>query len=253
MDRRPQVVNGWNNVVDNNGGVTIGLTSVLTEPKFGWALNYYTGPENTDTQKGYRNLIDTTLTLTPTSKLSAYVNYDYGQNRTPALDDGYSESSLHWQGVAFAARARSQAKRPWLARYEYYDDQGFETGVDQDVQEFTATYEYKWLAGLLMRAEFRRDWSNQPYFHKGDSQFVDAQTTATLARDRILRTQTIRPECAGCSQSERLIERDRRILHETKSLLLELLISGFFAIACLRARPFQGIRDPINGHGICCA
>jgi hypothetical protein len=45
-----QVVNGWNNVADNNGGVTIGLTSALTEVKFGWALNYYTGPENTDAQ-----------------------------------------------------------------------------------------------------------------------------------------------------------------------------------------------------------
>jgi hypothetical protein len=31
----------------------------------------------------------------------------------------------------------------------------------------------------------------------------------------------------------------------TKWLLLELLISGFFAIACLRARP-QGIRDAIT-------
>ena len=29
---------------------------------------------------GYRNLIDTTVTLTPTSKFSAYINYDYGQN-----------------------------------------------------------------------------------------------------------------------------------------------------------------------------
>ncbi|MGH9351449.1 MAG: outer membrane beta-barrel protein, partial [Terriglobia bacterium] len=40
-----QVVNGWNNVVDNNGGVTIGLTSALTKPKYAWDLNYYVGPE----------------------------------------------------------------------------------------------------------------------------------------------------------------------------------------------------------------
>ncbi|HEX4156005.1 MAG TPA: porin [Acidobacteriaceae bacterium] len=175
-----QVVNGWNNVVDNNGGVTIGLTSALTKPKYAWALNYYTGPENTDTQKGYRNLIDTTLTLTPTSKLSAYINYDYGQNRTPNLDDEYSASSLHWQGVAFAVRGQVTGKSALAARYEYYDDQGFQTGTAQDIQEFTATYEYKWLAGLLMRAEFRRDWSDQPFFHKDNYEFVDAQTTATV-------------------------------------------------------------------------
>ncbi len=176
-----QLVNGWNNVVDNNGGVTFGLTSALTEPKFGWALNYYTGPENFDTQQGYRNLIDTTVTLTPTSKFNAYINYDYGQNRTPARDDESSESSLHWQGVAFAGRGQITAKSALAGRYEYYSDQGYQTGTDQDVQEFTATYEYKWLAGLLMRAEFRRDWSDQLYFHKGDSQLVNAQTTATMA------------------------------------------------------------------------
>ena len=174
-----QLVNGWNNVVDNNGGVTIGLTSLLTKPKYGWALNYYTGPENTDTQKGYRNLIDTTVTLTPTSKVSAYINYDYGQNRASDTAGG-ATTSLHWQGVAAAARGQVTGKSALAARYEYYVDQGFETGVAQDLQEFTATYEYKWLAGLLARAEFRRDWSNQPYFHKGDTGMVDAQTTATV-------------------------------------------------------------------------
>jgi hypothetical protein len=68
-----QVVNGWNNVTTNNGGVTIGLTSSLVKPKFTWNTNYYTGPSNTlptstsyyytfaGTQKGYRNLFDSTL------------------------------------------------------------------------------------------------------------------------------------------------------------------------------------------------
>ena len=41
-----QVVNGWNNVTDNNGGVTIGLTSSVVKPKYTWNLNYYVGPEN---------------------------------------------------------------------------------------------------------------------------------------------------------------------------------------------------------------
>ena len=76
-----QVVNGWNNVTTNNGGVTIGLTSAYVKPKYTWNLNYYTGPANYNTQKGYKNLIDTTLLLTPNAKFNAYINYDYGQNR----------------------------------------------------------------------------------------------------------------------------------------------------------------------------
>jgi hypothetical protein len=58
-----QVVNGWNNVVHNNGGVTIGLTSVVTRPKYTWNVNYYTGPAHLDTQKGYKNLIEPSSTV----------------------------------------------------------------------------------------------------------------------------------------------------------------------------------------------
>lgn len=179
-----QVVNGWNNVIDNNGGVTIGLTSAVTRRKYGWALNYYTGPENADTQKGYRNLIDTTLTLTPVSKISAYVNYDYGQNRTESSIVGgvtIPEGSPHWQGIAFAAHGQVTGKSALTGRVEYFDDnQGFSTGSAQALKEFTGTYEHKWVSGLLSRVEYRRDWSNMDFFHKGDAEMVDAQSTLTV-------------------------------------------------------------------------
>ncbi|HEV2275609.1 MAG TPA: porin, partial [Acidobacteriaceae bacterium] len=184
-----QVVNGWNDVVANNGGVTIGLTSALVKPKYSWFVNYYTGPQNFDTQKGYRNLIDTTLLLTPTAKFSAYLNYDYGQNKTPASTVTAGETtttipsqSPHWQGIAFAAHQLVGSKSSLTGRYEYFvDNQGFETGTAQTLQEFTGTYEYKWLEGLLTRVEYRRDWSDNAFFHKGDSTFVKAQSTATVA------------------------------------------------------------------------
>jgi hypothetical protein len=147
-------------------------------------VNYYTGPENVNTQKGYRNLIDTTVTLTPTTKFSAYINYDYAQNHTPAAGEGENailEQSPHWQGVAFAARGQIASKSAVAGRFEYFDDnQGYSTGTTQAIKEFTATYEYKWLAGLLTRAEYRRDWSDVNFFHKGDTELVDAQSTFTV-------------------------------------------------------------------------
>ena len=180
-----QVVNGWNNVVANNGGVTVGLTSAFTKPKYSWTLNYYTGPENQDTQKGYRNLIDTTLLLTPAAKFNAYINYDYGQNRTPASTAGElitPAASDHWSGIAFAAHAQATAKMALAGRYEYFNDNaGYSTGTSQNLQEFTGTYEYKWAEGLLSRVEYRRDWSNAAIFHKGDTNMVDSQSTLTVA------------------------------------------------------------------------
>ena len=182
-----QVVNGWNNISKTNGGVTIGLTSAYVKPKYTWNVNYYVGPENPNTQKGYRNLIDTTLLLTPTSKFSAYINYDYGQNRDAivAANAGQSHNDNllnHWQGGALAVREQVTGKSALAARFEYFaDPQGFQTGtgIGQDVKEGTATYEYKWAEGLLARLEYRRDWSTIASFHKGDSSMVGAQSTVT--------------------------------------------------------------------------
>jgi hypothetical protein len=164
-----QLVNGWNNVTKTNGGVTVGLTSGYVKPKYTWNVNYYTGPENVGTQDGYRNLIDTTILTTLPGKYNFLINYDYGQNRdsTKAQGDGLLK---HWQGVAVGAKAQATATTAVAARYEYFNDpQGNQTGARQYVQEFTGTYEYKWVEGLLARFELRDDWSSADFFHKGDT------------------------------------------------------------------------------------
>ncbi|MGO9796935.1 MAG: outer membrane beta-barrel protein, partial [Terracidiphilus sp.] len=65
-----QVFNGWNNVSKSNGGVSGAITSALVKTKYSWFLNYLVGPENYGTASGQRNLIDTTLLLTPPGKVN---------------------------------------------------------------------------------------------------------------------------------------------------------------------------------------
>jgi hypothetical protein len=180
-----QVVNGWNDVSKSNGGVTVGITSALTKPKYALNLNYYGGPENAYAARGYRNLFDATLLLTPSPKINAYINYDYGQNRdatTTFEDETIGDTNLnHWQGVAAAIRGQVSGKSALAGRYEYFSDpNGFTTGTGQHVQEFTATYEYKWVEGLLARVEYRGDFSNMPTFHKDTATMVDSQNTVTM-------------------------------------------------------------------------
>ena len=175
-----QVVNGWNNVTKTNGGATVGLTSAFVKPKYTWNLNYYGGPENANTTTGFRHLVDSTLLLTPSAKFSAYINYDYGQNRDAIVSQG-DKNLNHWQGVAVAARGQVTPKSALAGRYEYFKDyQGFATGSKQNLEEFTATYEYKWIEGLLARFEYRYDWSNIAFFHQNDTKFVKSQNTVTV-------------------------------------------------------------------------
>jgi hypothetical protein len=177
-----QVVNGWNNVSKSNGGATVGLTSAYVKPKYTWNVNYYGGPENPNTTSGMRNLIDSTLLLTPSAKFNAYINYDYGQNRDAVTNPApFNNTKLnHWQGAALAARGQVTPKAALAGRYEYFKDyQGFMTGTAQNLNEVTATYEYKWAAGLLTRIEYRDDWSNVNFFTQNTNGAVKSQSTLT--------------------------------------------------------------------------
>jgi hypothetical protein len=175
------LVNGWNNVSKSNGGVSGMFTSAYVKPKATWNLNYMVGPENANTTSGLRNLIDSTLLLTPPGKTNAYINFDYGSNRDAiaAQDD----TLLHdWWGAAGAVHIQANAKNAIAMRGEYFNDpDGFQTGTPQHLYEGTFTYEYKWVEGALVRVEYRYDASNVNYFHKLASQSTDQQQTVTVA------------------------------------------------------------------------
>jgi hypothetical protein len=162
-----QVVNGWNNVEDNNSGKTIGLIGNITGKKVTWSNNYYTGPENTGTNKGFRNLYDTTLLLTPADAFNAYINFDYGSNKSFT---GKNSSTAAWYGIAGAAKWQMNGKNALTPRIEWFKDRnGFSTGTAQSLKEFTLTYEYRWVEGLLSRIEYRRDWSDEKFFNRGSN------------------------------------------------------------------------------------
>ena len=176
-----QLVNGWNNTEDNNSGKTIGLIANFAGKKVAWNNNYYTGPENAGTNKGFRNLYDTTLLFTPADKFNAYVNFDYGQNRS--FDVNNVGLTQKWYGIAAAAKFQFTGKIALTPRVEWFNDHnGFSTGTAQTLKEFTITYEYRWVEGLLSRLEYRHDWSNVDFFERGSTpNATKNQDTLTFA------------------------------------------------------------------------
>jgi hypothetical protein len=169
------VTNGWNNVVDNNTGKTYGFQAAVNPTKkLSIVQNYMVGPEQTNGNSDWRHLWDTTVTYTATSALSLMANYDYGMDRA-------SGARVRWQGIAGYARVQIA---PWFAispRMEWFTDpQGYMTGLAQDVKEGTFTTEFKIQNSLLLRGEYRYDWSNQPSFEKRNNAFSRDQQTLTF-------------------------------------------------------------------------
>jgi Putative beta-barrel porin-2, OmpL-like. bbp2 len=172
-----QVVNAWNTVWGNNDMKNVGVTSALTETKYTWSVNYYVGPNNPGTTSGQRNLVDTTLLLTPNSKINYYINGDYGQN------DFAGGGSANWYGVAGAATFHVTSKFAISPRAEVFDDHnGFMTGKAQAIKEGTITGEYKYNDHFIGRLEYRHDSTNTAFFDRGAQMaVVNGQNTFTLA------------------------------------------------------------------------
>ncbi len=105
-----------------------------------------------------------------TGKVNAYINFDYAQNKMPtgALTVTGKDTGK-WYGIAAAVHLQATSKWAFTPRIEWFKDRdGLAIGgPPQDVKEFTITGEYKMVEGLFGRAEYRRDWSNQPFFDRG--------------------------------------------------------------------------------------
>jgi Putative beta-barrel porin-2, OmpL-like. bbp2 len=175
-----QLVNGWNNVEDNNTKKSIGLTSALVFKK--WALYnvYYGGPEVGD-GKGSRHFLNNVITLTPSDKVSAYMTYDYGVDKG---NYGIGRGNNNWWAANAAMKIQWHPSWSTAFRYDFYNDiDGLILGGARRHQEFTGTMEYKitGAGNLMMRGEYRRDWASTPFFDKGNQAGSGlAQTTVTL-------------------------------------------------------------------------
>jgi hypothetical protein len=181
------LVNGWNNVVDNNSGKTYGVSvGVTPNKKLAIYQNYMIGaetdPTGLNTNKYLRQLSDTVVSITPTAKLSLMFNYDYGRGDRVVLDEetGLLSKPVYWSGVAGYLKYAVNDKYAFATRYEYYNDKyGFTTGAAQHFNGITGTLERTIASRIISRLEYRRDISSRPYFLRGNDSLSDHQDTLT--------------------------------------------------------------------------
>ena len=144
------------------------VMAVVTPAKgVSWTVNYYAGQEQADQGQpdgpnGWFKVFDTYVAYTANEKMSFGADVNHTTNQ---VHSGDASGSL----TGFGGYARYQVSAPAALafRYEYLnDDGGLFGGLKQNLQEVTFTLEHKLADGFLVRGEFRRDWSNQPYFRR---------------------------------------------------------------------------------------
>jgi hypothetical protein len=170
------LVNGWNNVKDNNSDKTVGV-GLLTKPSAKLAVNlgYMVGKEQNEADEGgTRSLVDVVAIYAVSDKLSVLGNVDYGHDKVGG-------DPVDWYGLALGAKYQATDKWAFSPRYEIFKDaDGFATGTTQTLQDITLTGEYKAAGGLIARFEFRTDFSDEDYFAKDSGSLVSTQPSLSI-------------------------------------------------------------------------
>jgi hypothetical protein len=167
-----------------------------------WNVNYYFGQEQRDvvqvlnpglpTEPTQPGLPTTPVTPVPNGRehiLDTYATWNASSKWTFAGEADYvidrvfsSSAPQHDTGGAAYARYQWTPKLAFAARSEYLSDRGgLFSGKTQALKEVTLTTEYKFAEGFLMREEWRRDFSNQPFFLTNEpGELKKEQNTATI-------------------------------------------------------------------------
>ena len=174
------VVNGWDNFDDEGNSKTLGLSVGVTPvEQFSAVINLMNGRES-DLQTGIesnRFLADAVATIKPMKNLTFVVNGDYAvqANSAPDGDDA------KWYGVAGFVKYDFSDLFSAAVRAEYYKDpDGARTLTPQTVKEITVTPEFRVAKNLIIRPEYRHDWSDKESFDSGTKKNQDTLALAVM-------------------------------------------------------------------------
>lgn len=162
------VVNGWDNFEDEGSSKTLGLSmNVTPSEQVAFVLNLMHGRE-ADLQTGVespRFLADLVATFKPVKNLTLALNGDYGVQQDSAPDG----SDAKWYGIAGYVKYDFSDLFGLAMRAEYFKDpDGARTLTPQTAKEVTVTPEFRILKNLIIRPEYRHDWSDRRVFDAHD-------------------------------------------------------------------------------------
>lgn len=176
------IVNGWNNVSDNNRDKSFIASAAFTpNSQLTWYGNIMGGKEGDFDGNGEQDMMwmfDTTLSFAATEMVTLAANFDYG-SATDADPVTAGDPATYW-GVA--AYARLQAQEDWAlaGRVEYVDDGDGWMFIGEKAQTFTVTSDHSIFGDLMARIELRVDKTESDQFIDVDGDPKSTQPSLIL-------------------------------------------------------------------------
>jgi len=172
------LVNGANQTEDFNGFKSqLGQAVVKPSKNVTWTVNYYAGREQRDlgapVPRGRFHVIDTYAFWNVTDKLTLGGEFDAVWNRVEQTGPPQRVT-----GGAAYFRYQLTPRVYFGQRYVRLNDRaGLFSGVSQNLNDVTSTIGIRPSDGFETRFEFRRDFSNVPYFLRREAGLLSSQQT----------------------------------------------------------------------------
>ena len=171
------VSNGWDDVEDNNRGKSVSLQLALTpSSRLALAVSGIAGPEQSNDDVHYRDVLDVVATWKPDDRLSIGLNGDWGRE-TAAAPGGLMAVWLGAAGYLRLAPGRHFALSFRAERFQ--DRDGVRTGTPQTLTSVTLTPELRLGTSCIIRGDLRLDTSTRPVF-EGRSGMRKEQPTVSV-------------------------------------------------------------------------
>lgn len=196
------LINGLNQSEDFNGFKSSAVLFTIKPRKtVSWNLNYYVGRDQRDVQpdlnpglpafpsqpglstvparalRGRGHIFETYVSWNATTRLLLVGELDHVVSRLQS-----TSPPMHVSGGAAYLRYQVWPAFSLAGRFEYLDDHGgLFSGVSQALKEGTLTATWQVADGFQVRGEYRRDFSNLPFFLTSIPGLLKKeQNTATL-------------------------------------------------------------------------
>jgi putative OmpL-like beta-barrel porin-2 len=194
------LVNGTQQSEDFNGFKSqAAIVTLKPAPSVSWNINYYTGREARDlnpalnpgipslpTQPGLSVEPVDTFDRSRLHIIDTYASWTKGRTVLAGEADYVTlrpdvGTSSNVKGAATYAQYLFNQQFQVAGRYVYFDDaDGLFSGLPQKLQDTTATATYQVSDGMMLRGEWRRDFSSKAFFLGSVEDRRRAQQTVTL-------------------------------------------------------------------------
>lgn len=180
------VVNGWDNVSDNNNGKTFLGSLGLEIGDLAWTFNGVYGAEDDDSGASKTGVFDTVLTYTPMDHVDFLINFDHG-----TASDVLGAKNAEWTGLSGIVSLGGGLLNPGWEKWSvalrgewFSDDANYRTGAydgdgNVNLWEITTTLKWAMSDNLQARLEYRHDDANRRVFGK-DHRYKKSQNSMIL-------------------------------------------------------------------------